>query len=200
VDPLDEVSHFGARQWVVADLTEAALGTGRVTETSDLIAGLATDLRTDPTPAVRYTVLWSDALLAAGRFDAALAADPGGCELARARLMLAYGSRLRRQRRMREARIALAEAQDTFARLGMGGFGYRAARELRAAGGVAARQRTGSLPRLTPQELQIAQLAAEGLSNRQIGEQLYLSHRTVGSHLYHLFPKLGITRRSELVP
>jgi len=51
---------------------------------------------------------------------------------------------------------------------------------------------------LTPQELQIAQLAAEGLSNREIGERLYLSHRTVGSHLYRLFPKLGVTSRTRL--
>jgi len=51
---------------------------------------------------------------------------------------------------------------------------------------------------LTPQELQIAQLAADGLTNREIGERLYLSHRTVGSHLYQLFPKLGVTSRTEL--
>jgi DNA-binding NarL/FixJ family response regulator len=51
---------------------------------------------------------------------------------------------------------------------------------------------------LTPQELQIAQLAAEGLSNKEIGERLYVYHRTVGTHLYHLFPKLGITSRNEL--
>jgi DNA-binding NarL/FixJ family response regulator len=51
---------------------------------------------------------------------------------------------------------------------------------------------------LSPQELQIAQLAAEGLSNREIGEQLYLSHRTVESHLYRLFPKLGVTSRAQL--
>jgi DNA-binding NarL/FixJ family response regulator len=51
---------------------------------------------------------------------------------------------------------------------------------------------------LTPQELQIAQMAADGLTNREIGQKLYLSHRTVSSHLYRLFPKLGITSRAEL--
>ncbi|WP_229867332.1 response regulator transcription factor [Streptomyces gelaticus] len=51
---------------------------------------------------------------------------------------------------------------------------------------------------LTPQELQIAQLAAEGLSNKEIGRQLYLSPRTIGAHLYRIFPKLGITSRGQL--
>jgi len=51
---------------------------------------------------------------------------------------------------------------------------------------------------LAPQELQIARLAAEGLSDREIGQQLYLSHRTVSNHLYRIFPKLGITSRADL--
>jgi DNA-binding NarL/FixJ family response regulator len=51
---------------------------------------------------------------------------------------------------------------------------------------------------LSPQELQIARLAADGLSNREIGSRLYLSHRTVGSHLYRIFPKLGVTSRGQL--
>lgn len=51
---------------------------------------------------------------------------------------------------------------------------------------------------LTSQELQIAELAADGLSNREIAQQLFLSHRTVGSHLYRMFPKLGITSRGQL--
>ena len=58
--------------------------------------------------------------------------------------------------------------------------------------------RPRALDLLAPQELQIARLAAEGLSNREIGQQLYLSHRTVRNHLYRIFPKLGITSRTEL--
>jgi DNA-binding NarL/FixJ family response regulator len=60
------------------------------------------------------------------------------------------------------------------------------------------RPSTSARDRLTPQELQIAQLAAEGLSNREIGERLFLSHRTVGGHLYRIFPKLGLTGRAQL--
>jgi DNA-binding CsgD family transcriptional regulator len=203
VDPADSVSHYGACQWVVGDLAEAAAGAGRGEECAPVIAGLAADLRDHPTPAVRYSVLYADAILAAddsapARFEAALAADPGGSRLAEGRLQLAYGSWLRRHRRMREARAALSHAYDTFTGLGTKGFAYRATRELHAAGGTRHTPRGDGLPQLTSQELQIAKLAARGLSNRQIGEQLFLSHRTVGSHLYHLFPKLGITTRAQL--
>ena len=60
------------------------------------------------------------------------------------------------------------------------------------------RRRTGEArERLTAQELQIARMAADGLANREIGQQLYLSHRTVGAHLYRIFPKLGITARGQ---
>jgi DNA-binding CsgD family transcriptional regulator len=203
IDHADDVSHYGARQWIAGDLAEAALGAGRLAEAAELLAELTSNLREHPTPAVRYTVLYADAILASDDaapacFSAALSADPGGSRLGQGRLQLAYGSWLRRRRHLPEARVALLAAQNTFAGLGAGGFGYRAAREFRLAGGVTKRQSHNSLPELTPQELQIAQLAAKGLSNRQIGEQLFLSHRTVGSHLYHLFPKLGITVRSQL--
>jgi DNA-binding CsgD family transcriptional regulator len=74
----------------------------------------------------------------------------------------------------------------------------RARRELRAAGERSGQPVPRALDLLAPQELQIARLAAEGLSNREIGQQLYLSHRTVSNHLYRIFPKLGITSRAEL--
>jgi DNA-binding NarL/FixJ family response regulator len=74
----------------------------------------------------------------------------------------------------------------------------RARHELRATGEKIGPRTQDARDRLTPQELQIAELAAEGLSNREIGERLFLSHRTVGSHLYRVFPKLGITARGQL--
>ena len=74
----------------------------------------------------------------------------------------------------------------------------RARQELRATGETIGPRTPDARDRLTAQELQIAQLAAEGLSNREIGERLFLSHRTIGSHLYRIFPKLEITSRIDL--
>jgi len=72
-----------------------------------------------------------------------------------------------------------------------------AVRSLQRAGTVF-REARGELARLEEPELQIAQLAAEGLTNKEIGQRLYLSHRTVSSHLHRIFPKLGVAARSEL--
>lgn len=76
--------------------------------------------------------------------------------------------------------------------------GARARQELRAAGELIGQRTTDVRDRLTAQELQIAELAAQGLTNREIGERLFLSHRTIGSHLYRIFPKLDITSRVQL--
>jgi DNA-binding CsgD family transcriptional regulator len=115
-----------------------------------------------------------------------------------ARAQLAYGVWLRRHRRMTQSRTPLREAAETFDALGLLRYAERTRRELRASGERVRSRAPGGWAQLSPQELQIAQLAAEGLSNRQIGEQLYLSHRTVESHLYRLFPKLGVTSRAQL--
>lgn len=74
----------------------------------------------------------------------------------------------------------------------------RAANELRATGQARARRDSSERDVLTPQEREIAMLAAAGLTNKQIGERLFLSHRTVGGHLHSVFPKLGITTRAAL--
>ena len=131
-------------------------------------------------------------------FQAGLEADLTRWPFDRARLLLAYGAWLRRQRRVAESRVPLRAARDGFDALGVVSWGERARQELRASGETSRMRKPEARDRLTPQELQIARMAADGLTNREIGQRLYLSHRTVGSHLYHLFPKLGISSRTEL--
>ena len=116
----------------------------------------------------------------------------------RARWLLAQGTWLRRQRRAADARTPLRSARDAFDALGAVPWGERARQELRASGETSRRRAYELIDALSPQELQIAQLAAQGLSNKEIGQQLFLSHRTISTHLYRIFPKLGITARSHL--
>jgi DNA-binding CsgD family transcriptional regulator len=132
-------------------------------------------------------------------FDRALAvtaAERWPFDLARVQLL--YGERLRRMREVTRARVQLGAALETFRRLGARTWAERAAVQLRATGQAQPRGGFRDHESLTPQELQIAMLAATGLSNKQIGNRLYMSHRTVGAHLYRVFPKLGITSRAAL--
>jgi DNA-binding CsgD family transcriptional regulator len=115
----------------------------------------------------------------------------------RARTQLLYGEWLRRARRRTEARPQLAAALETFRRLGASSWADRAGTELRATGRTLRRQDTARAP-LTPQELQVVRLVAEGGSNQEVAAKLFLSPRTVGYHLYKAFPKLGVTSRTEL--
>lgn len=132
-------------------------------------------------------------------FQAALADEAGEHRpFERAQARLDYGEWLRRQRRIAEARPLLTGALDTFQRLGARPWIARAKAELRAAGIEANSVTPSAITELSPQQQQIVQLAARGLTNREIGERLFLSPRTVGSHLYRVFPKLGITARSQL--
>jgi DNA-binding NarL/FixJ family response regulator len=113
-------------------------------------------------------------------------------------MLLWYGGWLRRQRRVAESRAPLRAARDLFDGLRFRGLAERARQELRASGETSRRRVPEARDQLTPQELEIARMAADGLSNREIGQRLYLSHRTVGSHLYRIFPKLGVTSRAQL--
>jgi DNA-binding CsgD family transcriptional regulator len=114
-----------------------------------------------------------------------------------ARISLAHGRWLRRDGDLRGARTALSRAVGLFEGLGSTPWADRASRELSLTGGNAGDE-ADRPARLTAQELHIARLAASGLSNKQIGAQLYLSPRTVSTHLYRIFPKLGITSRASL--
>ncbi|MEU4768645.1 LuxR C-terminal-related transcriptional regulator [Actinosynnema sp. NPDC023794] len=116
----------------------------------------------------------------------------------RARTELLYGEWLRRARRKADARPHLRSASEVFERLGATPWAARARTELRATGESRAVPGPDPLSALTPQELQVVRLAAEGLSNRDIGAQLFLSPRTVGYHLYKAYPKLGVASRVEL--
>ncbi|MGN9847521.1 response regulator transcription factor, partial [Nonomuraea sp. H19] len=106
----------------------------------------------------------------------------------------------RRHKRRAEARTHLQAAMEAFDRLGAVPWSDRAAAELRATGlSLPDHARAGDpLDVLTPQELQVVRLAVTGVSNREIGAQLFLSPRTVASHLYKAFPKLGVSSRAEL--
>ena len=117
----------------------------------------------------------------------------------RARIQFAYGCWLRRQRRGSESREPLRLALATFDLIGAATWAALARSELRAAGErIEPPSISSPTALLSTQELQVAQLAAKGLSNKDIGEQLFLSPRTVASHLYRIFPKLGIRSRSQL--
>ena len=201
-DAGDPAAHHAQQLGAVADLAEAALPSGHRDEARAVLDGL--DALAPPAPAspAEAALRFARAVLAEDAdadalFAAALEADPSPLPFARARLQLALGTRLRRQRRVLESRAPLESAAETFDGLAVSAWAERARQELRATG-MTSRRSPETRDELTPQELQIAQMAAAGLSNRQIGQRLFLSHRTVGSHLYRVFPKLGIASRSEL--
>ena len=118
-------------------------------------------------------------------------------ELARAQLL--YGEWLRRQNRRADARAQLRGAHELFVAIGMEAFAERARAELLATGEKVRKRTVQTRDELTPQELNIARLARDGLSNPEIGAQLFLSPRTVEWHLRKVFAKLDIRSRRELV-
>ncbi len=202
-DPHDAAYHPQLRAWALADLAEAAAGGGYQEAARRHHAELTREAAAAGSPLLRASLAVAAPMLAVGDdaqalFDAAFDADLTAWPLHRARLQLAHGMWLRRRQQAGESRAPLRAARDTFDALGAGAWAGRARRELRAAGERSGQPAPRALDLLAPQELQIARLAAEGLTNREIGQQLYLSHRTVRNHLYRIFPKLGITSRAEL--
>jgi DNA-binding CsgD family transcriptional regulator len=125
-----------------------------------------------------------------------LACTEARVELARAHLL--YGEWLRQQNRRSEARAELRTARDALASMGVEAFAERASRALSATGEPGRQRSTAALSELTGQELGIARLARDGLSNPEIGAHLFISPRTVKYHLRKVFTKLGISSRAEL--
>jgi DNA-binding CsgD family transcriptional regulator len=202
-EPGDPACHRFLSVRAIGYLAEAAAHGDRRAPVQDLLARLEPLAARTPSPQLQAAICQARALLAGDDeaerlFRAASAPDMPRRPFDWARLQLAYGVWLRRQRRAADSRSPLRTARDAFEALGAAAWSTRARRELRATGETCRRLTDETRDELTPQELQIAQLATEGLSNREIGARLYLSHRTIGSHLYRIFPKLGIASRAEL--
>ncbi|MFF2659689.1 response regulator transcription factor [Kitasatospora sp. NPDC058032] len=187
----------------ITELAEAATGDDQRATAKAALQQLLTSAGTSEVQMIRVSLGFAQALLADDEhaeehYRSAFDLDMSRTPFVRARLMLAYGTWLRRRRRVMEARTPLRIARDSFAAMGVEPWRERAAQELRSAGEGSTSQGRPDRDLLTPQEVQIAQLAVQGLSNKEIGRQLHLSPRTIGTHLYRIFPKLGITSRSQL--
>ncbi|MFD7408643.1 LuxR C-terminal-related transcriptional regulator [Streptomyces sp. NPDC059866] len=184
------------------DRIEAAVRAGDFDSARDAMRSLEAWQDGTATGEVRALLARSRALLAQddeeaiARYEEALALHSGSVPLEKARTELYFGERLRRARKRVYARRWLRSAADTLERLQMAPWAERARRELRATGETTRRQGTSAA--LTPQEVRIARLVAQGHSNREIADQLFLSRRTVEYHLYKLFPKLGVASRADL--
>ena len=188
--------------WAVDQFADAAVLSGRVDEGRAVLEASSGQGDASHGPLHIASHVYAGAVLA----DDGTADERQGLaidELAdwpihRARLQLHRGRWLRRNRRVADSRMPLRAAHDVFEAVGAAPLAERARRELRASGERIRRREITAWDQLSPQETEIAHLAAEGLSNREIGEQLFLSHRTVGAHLYRIFPKLGVTSRGQL--
>ncbi|MFD0319108.1 helix-turn-helix transcriptional regulator [Streptomyces flavalbus] len=204
LDPADVAYHPFVGHWGIADLIEAATRTHRATEALHYFTELDTLAQRTTAPFLKAMTTYTRPLIAPEdetetayeqALDTRLLTN---WPLHRARLLLSYGRWLRRRRRILEARRPLRAALESFDALGVTAFGEDARAELRAAGEAVGRPTPSSADGLTPQELQIARMAATGMTNREIGTRLFISHRTVGQHLRRIFQKLTITSRGQL--
>ncbi|MEG9514061.1 helix-turn-helix transcriptional regulator [Saccharopolyspora indica] len=133
------------------------------------------------------------------RFRAAIELHrSSGAAVELARTELLYAKRLRRRRKPRQARELLSEAYAIFEQFGANSWAEQAGAELRAAGVGTPRRALAPGEDLTPQQAEICRLVAEGATNREIAERLYISHRTVDHHLRNIFTKLGVRSRVQL--
>jgi DNA-binding CsgD family transcriptional regulator len=184
------------------DAVEAGSRSGRLDEVADLLDRFEAWVERFPNPA-RVALLARCRALAEGSDAAAhyaRAVELSGAlaPFDRARTELLYGEWLRRERRRSDARPHLRTALELFERLAVPPWAERARSELRASGETARKRDPSTRDQLTPREMQIAGLAAEGMTNPEIGAQLFLSPRTIDYHLRKVFAKLEIASRRDL--
>jgi DNA-binding CsgD family transcriptional regulator len=197
---------LGPSIWVLAELIEAAVRSGQAERATGPLAQIAELAHAAGTDWALGTHARAAAMLADGATAERLYREaierlsrihsPGSQTVARAHLL--YGEWLRRQHRRVDAREQLRVAHAMLAGMGADAFAERARRELQATGETVRKRTVETLDELTPQEVQIARLAADGQTNPEIGSQLFLSPRTVEWHLSKVFGKLGISSRKEL--
>jgi DNA-binding CsgD family transcriptional regulator len=192
--------------WWLAELVEGAARSGRAEQAAPALEDLAVAAAATGSPWAHASERRSRALVSCGEQAESFYLDSidylkrTRLALELARSMLVYGEWLRREGRRRDAREQLRSAHAIFDQQGILAFRDRAANELAATGETIRRKPADATSDtlLTAREAQIARLAAEGLSNREIGEQLFISHRTAGYHLGHVFTKLGVSSRAQL--
>ncbi len=198
--------HYHVSYLGVADLAAAAVRAGRQLEGREILDRALRHMDGSPSPRLEQLLarargILADPASAEPHFDKALS-DPAGerWPFERAQLQLDYAEWMRRQRRINEAKPLLIAALETFQRLRARSWAQRAETELRACGVSIpdASDPPDALAELTPQQRQIIHLASDGLTNREIADRLYLSPRTVSSHLYRSYPKLGVAGRHQL--
>jgi DNA-binding CsgD family transcriptional regulator len=199
-----EYGEVVAENWGLTELIEAAARCGRTELATEALNRLAVKAQASGTAWVRGIRARCSALLSDGDSAGELyreAIDQLGrtrvrAELARSHLL--YGEWLRRANRRADARAELNYAYEMFNSMAMTAFAERAYRELLATGATVRKRQVENQLDLTAQEMQIARLARDGLSNPEIGAQLYISARTVEWHLRKIFAKLGVSSRRQL--
>ncbi|MFB9234234.1 LuxR C-terminal-related transcriptional regulator [Plantactinospora siamensis] len=195
-------AHLVCARRSVPDLAEAAVRAGRPELAGPAIDGFTGWADRVDQPWARSLGHRCRALVTGAERDYRRALDLESRPFERARTELLYGEWLRRARRKAEARTLLERALTVFDGLAAAPWAARARAELAASGVPVAdrpdRPADRAVATLTPQELQIARLAARGRSNKDIAAQLFLSPKTVAYHLYKAYPKLGVTSRTEL--
>jgi DNA-binding CsgD family transcriptional regulator len=188
----------------MVELVEAAIRSGRHERAASALEVLSETTQAGATPWAKGIEARSRALLAEGGAaetfyrDAIEQLGPTRLRVDLARTHLLYGEWLRRERRRVDARTQLRTAHELFSDFGMEAFAKRARVELEATGEHVQTRSADSLGQLTPQEAQISRLVAQGLTNKEIAAQLFISPSTVEYHLKKVFRKLAVKSRTQL--